>query len=87
MRPDICPECAADLTGEPIPEASRQAGSYGPPETAPTHFSRLIMIEVRGVYDGGLYFVCPDCGVRFHRWPEGHPLRAKAEEYVSGGRP
>jgi hypothetical protein len=47
-----------------------------------THYSRVITVERRGVYDGGLYFMCPDCGFKWHRWPEGHYLRARAEPYV-----
>jgi hypothetical protein len=50
---------------------------------APTCCDRpMWMIEVLGVYDGGLFFECRVCGARQHRWPEGHPLRATAEEYV-----
>ena len=44
------------------------------------------MVEVPRVYDGGLYYQCPDCGGRWHRWPEDHRLRAVAAPYVEGGR-
>lgn len=49
-------------------------------------YSRAVMVEVWGVYDGGLFWQCPDCNGRWHRWPEGHPLRAKAEPYVTGDK-
>ena len=45
---------------------------------------RIVGVEVQGVYDGALYWTCRDCGARWHRWGEGHPLRATAEPYVSG---
>lgn len=75
---DNCPHCGVSLLGEPIPEARREL--FG----GATHFKREIMVEVRGVYDGGLYFICPDCGHRYHRWPEGHWLRERARVYVEG---
>ncbi len=33
----------------------------------------------RGIYDGVLHWTCGECGGNWHRWPPGHPLRAKAE--------
>lgn len=42
----------------------------------------LIGVEVRGVYDGALFWECRECGTRTHRFPEGHGLREKAEPYV-----
>lgn len=41
----------------------------------------VIGVEVRGVYDGVLYWTCW-AGHRWHRWPEGHYLRARAERFV-----
>lgn len=41
-------------------------------------------VEIRGLYDGGLFFECFDCRHRWHRFPEGHRLRAKAQPYVEG---
>lgn len=49
-------------------------------------YRRTFMVQIRGLYDGGLFFECPDCGDRWHRWPEGHWLRRKAEPYVEGNR-
>lgn len=46
-----------------------------------THFSRFILVEVLGVYDGGLYYVCPDCDHAFHRWTDPH-MRSKAQFYI-----
>lgn len=43
------------------------------------------MVEIRGVYDGGLFYECLACQWRWHRWPEGHPLRTRAAPYVGRG--
>lgn len=58
---DNCPECGVSLRGEPIPEEYRQRGYY-----SGTHFSRVIGVECRGLYDGVMYWRCPDCG---YSWP------------------
>lgn len=52
---DTCPN-GCDLRGEPIP--NREGFFY----------KRALMHEIRGVYDGGLYYSCPDCGIAWHRW-------------------
>jgi hypothetical protein len=39
-------------------------------------------IEVWGVYDGALFWQCMACGRLLHRWPEGHPLREKAQGFM-----
>ena len=39
------------------------------------------MVEVSEIYDGGLYWQCPACRRRAHRWPEGHRLRERTESY------
>lgn len=77
MSQNTCPHCDTNLIGDPIPEDIRH--HYGDK----THFRRVIGIEVRGVYDGVLYYRCPDCGGTWHRWPEGHYLRRRAEPFVN----
>jgi len=44
--------------------------------------TRKIGVEVQGVYDGVLFWRCADCNKAFHRFPEGHALRALAAPYV-----
>jgi uncharacterized protein with PIN domain len=61
-----CPHCGADLT-----DVRDDWSGY-----------RTILVEIRGVYDGGLFWMCPDCEGRWHRWPVGHYLRARAERYI-----
>jgi len=70
-----CPHCRIDLTVPPATDG-----------TVRSPYTRAIMVEVPRVYDGGLYYQCPDCGGRWHRWPEDHRLRAVAAPYVEGGR-
>lgn len=76
---DMCPHCKADLRGEPIPQDSIDAGYYG----SSTHFSRMIGVEIRGAYDGVLFWMCPDCGVRWHRWKD-ERMMARAQPYIDG---
>lgn len=48
-------------------------------------YSQAVLIEYRGVYDGGLHYADASkfgCGRAWHRWPEGHHLRPHAEPYV-----
>src|SRR6185312_8133772 len=74
-----CPHCGANLQGDPIDPAKictpeewalpwdqQPAGKYYAPDQ--THFSRTIGYEDRDVYDGILYWMCPDCGGAWHRW-------------------
>ncbi len=77
---DNCPHCGVSLLGAPIPQASRDKGYYGDA----THFRRELGVEIAGVYDGVLYWTCPDCGGRWHRFDEGSHPRSLAEKYVTG---
>ena len=75
MQIDQCPHCSTSLLGEEIPAEQRREGGG-------THYKREILMEIRGVYDGGLFWMCPDCGCRWHRWPEGHYLHDLAEKHI-----
>lgn len=76
---NTCPKCEADLRGAEIPEAVRDEW-YG----GKTHFSRIIGLEIPGVYDGTLIWVCPDC---HHKWPrfESGYRHDKAVELIEAG--
>ena len=76
--PKICPHCKVSLAGKEIPEKDRHL--FG----GATNFSRIVGIEVSGIYDGILYWECPDCNGRWHRWPEGTWQRKTARIYVEG---
>ena len=45
--------------------------------------TRVIGCEVRGVYDGVLYWLCGDCEHKWNRWPEGHYLHQRAEKHMA----
>lgn len=77
--PDNCPECGVTLQGEEIPEDIR-------PNYSGTHWNRVLGVKVQGAYDGVLFWQCPDCGARWHRWDRTSPYRSRAETYVSGER-
>jgi len=46
----------------------------------------MVGVEVPGVYDGVLYWECPDCGAAWHRWTEGFGstdhYRVAAQPYI-----
>ena len=67
-----CPKCEADFTGEEIPEQDREL--FG----GESHFSRLIAVEDPNIYDGVLFWECPDCS---HQWNSevGELLQKKRE--------
>lgn len=66
-----CPTCYHDLRASLIPNTN-------PPE----YYSQIIGIEIRGVYDGVLFWECPYCEDRFHRFRTGTDLWRKAAPYV-----
>lgn len=47
-----------------------------------TGYSRKIAVILRGIYDGVLYWTCPDCHGAWHRFPPGDRLHDKAEEWM-----
>lgn len=52
------------------------------------NFRRECAVEVRGLYDGALFYECPDCGGTWPRWtPEEEPRLYRASlKYVHGSR-
>ena len=80
-----CPLCGVDLRGGQIPDEQlvREAAARGETwDGRPQWYSRMMGDVVRGVYDGVLYWTCPDCGGHWHRWPEGHHLWVRAEQHA-----
>lgn len=94
-----CPHCGSDGKGEPIPAEHRQhkpdhdeqlqrynGRCYCLPYGEKTHFSRFIGHEVWGVYDGILFWVCPDCGLARSRFVIGEGadhLAVAGAQYVA----
>ena len=78
MNLEQCPSCHTSLIGEPIapehlehkPNHDEQVAEYGRcfcrPYGDSTHFRREMGFEISEVYDGVLYWGCPDCGLA---WP------------------
>lgn len=73
---DACPHCGASLQGDPIP--SDQVDFFGA-----AHFRREIGVTVLGVYEGALYWTCPDCLWAWNRWPEDTPQHHLAAPYIA----
>lgn len=73
MKPEPCSHCGADLWAPIAPEYQRPGGA--------TQRSRLIGVEIQGVYDGVLFWACPDCGGTWNRWQPGHWLWPLAEKH------
>jgi hypothetical protein len=72
----VCPHCMSDLKGDAVPDKYQHW--YG----EITHYNRAIMVEIPGVYDGGLFYQCPDCGGRWPRFSKGR-LHEAAKKYVN----
>lgn len=71
-----CPLCGADLRGAPMTDP--------PAGLAPEDrfYSQALGAEIPEVYDGILYWMCPFCNGKWHRFPEGHRLRDAAQRYI-----
>lgn len=69
---DSCPHCYYNLRGPQVPDTD-------PPE----YFSLLVGVEVASVYSGGvLFYECPNCDGRIHRFRAGTDMWRKAVPYV-----
>lgn len=66
-----CPMCYTDLRGSPVPDTD-------PPE----YYTNLIHVEIPWLYDGTLFYECPFCDARFHRFRPGTDRWRKADPYV-----
>ena len=62
-----CPRCRAQL--------EYQQGDH--------LLSHVVGVNIPGVYDGVLFWQCPFCGGRWHRWERGTRQYQAAEEYVN----
>lgn len=76
-----CPHCNSNQNGEPISEEYLKKGFYGEWDGTPKYYSRTIGVEISEVYDGVLYWMCPDCGGSWHRW-EDPEMKTRAEKYM-----
>ena len=45
-------------------------------------YSRVVGVEIPRIYDGILFWSCPDCGGCWHRFPLGDFRRTSANQYA-----
>lgn len=50
------------------PKRSEEGQCFCLPYGEATHWRREIGHEIQGVYDGILFYTCPDCGWAWNRW-------------------
>ena len=65
------------------PHGHEDLTDYVPPVTHSCEDAK-IGVEIWGVYDGVLFWRCGVCDRAWHRFPEGHHLRARAAHFVEG---
>lgn len=75
-----CPHCRTNLIGGLIADT---VGEEAAKHYAGTHWRKEIGVEIPEVYDGTLYYRCPDCGGAWHRWAPGSGLHEKAIPYMN----
>jgi hypothetical protein len=84
----------SDCTGAAFGEPNRTGERcfclpYGWREPEDRFFGREILVEIPEVYDGGLFYRCPDCGYDWHRLSDdqldggGRFRRELVESYMS----
>jgi hypothetical protein len=79
-----CPHCGTNLIDKEIPIESLKRGLYGEWDgKTPQYYYRTVGVEIPGVYDGTLYWQCPDCDEKWHKFPEGSRLHRRAAPYVN----
>lgn len=71
-----CPRCKRSMRGPEIP------AEFLYREDGPVYYSRIIGVEIRGVFDGVAYWQCPDCGWAWHRFDETDGRWKKIDPWV-----
>lgn len=46
------------------------------------NMSNAHMYEIRGLYDGFVFWQCPDCSGMWHRWEKGNPYRERVDRWL-----
>lgn len=80
-RQNHCFSCGFDLSYSVDTETFDDAGNSTGTERR--EYSHLLGIEISAIYDGILYWQCPNCNHRTNRWPEGHFLHDRAEHWIA----
>lgn len=73
---DHCPHCGANLLGEIVTSLDWELQT-------PTYrqLRREVGVEIPEVYDGVLYYYCPDCGGAWHAWTKDFGRRYEAARW------
>jgi hypothetical protein len=50
--------------------------------TCPSCSGTIAGVVIPGAYDGTLFWSCMECGHPFHRFPQGHHLRERAQSFI-----
>lgn len=86
---DFCPHCGVDLRSAQIPDGLLDEGWYGHWDKErgyygerPRYYYSTVGVEIPGVYDGVLFWQCPDCGGCWHRFPPEDWRNEKAKKYL-----
>jgi hypothetical protein len=93
---DECPNCGVTLIGDPIPAQylvhedthDEQVKRWGhclclPYGEGVTHGRREIGVVVQGLYDGILYYLCPDCAFAWPRFVHASDPRSKRSKFYA----
>lgn len=80
VQKDNCPHCGVSLIGKPIPKPALESGGYG----SATHYRRELGVKIQGAFDGVLFWQCPDCGGRWHRFDRTSRQYVTADKFIKG---
>jgi len=90
----LCPTCGCNWDGGNVYESLRNheayadksdeqvreiASNYGSPEQ---RFSKIIGIEIRGVYDGVCKYRCPECATEWPRAGIPHAATSRRDRFI-----
>lgn len=86
LKLDNCPHCGFNLVGDLIADMLGEKVAIECYGGADQHWRKEVGVEVSGVYDGTLYYQCPECDGTWQRWAPGSGLHEKAAPYMRRGR-
>lgn len=87
-QPDNCPYCGVSLLGEPLSAETLAAQTLDTMKEfgMPTHLRREIgRGGLHPIYQGVLFWECPDCGGQWHRFTIASREHHWAKKYMTGG--
>jgi hypothetical protein len=85
LHPDVYPETGTCACGHAAGEHDFLGHCQVPVQGTGGYYTEVIGVEIRGVYDGVLFWQCPKCDHRYHQWRPESRRAAAAEGY--GAKP